>query len=262
MPGGPDGLDLKRVSDAAWGAVFPSLIKGKYAARMARSDADMGRVQALRALCFDCAAPLDADGFDVGRLHVLIEERASGALVCCFRLLPLSGAGLPDSYAAQFYRLERLCAYPGTMMELGRFCVHPKWSDPDIVRLAWAALTDQVDRRGVALLFGCSSFAGVDTAPYLDAFALLKARHLAPARWRPGVKAGEVFRYGVEVKGKPDLSKAMQGMPPLLRSYLMMGGWVSDHAVVDRQMNTLHVFTGLEIGAIPAARKRLLRALI
>ena len=40
----------------------------------------------------------------------------------------------------------------------------------------------------------------------------------------------------------------------------MMGGWVSDHAVVDEKMNTLHVFTGVEIGAIPAARKRLLRA--
>ena len=49
-------------------------------------------------------------------------------------------------------------------------------------------------------------------------------------------------------------------MPPLLRTYLIMGGWVSDHAVVDRQMNTLHVFTGLEIGAIPPARKKLLRA--
>ena len=42
----------------------------------------------------------------------------------------------------------------------------------------------------------------------------------------------------------------------------MMGGWVSDHAVVDRQMGTLHVFTGLEIGAIPESRKRLLRALV
>ena len=49
-------------------------------------------------------------------------------------------------------------------------------------------------------------------------------------------------------------------MPPLLRTYLSMGGWVSDHAVVDRQMNTLHVFTGVEISAIPPARKRLLRA--
>ena len=53
----------------------------------------------------------------------------------------------------------------------------------------------------------------------------------------------------------------MRHMPPLLRTYLMMGGWVSDHAVIDRQMGTLHVFTGVEIRAIPAARQRLLRAL-
>jgi putative hemolysin len=53
----------------------------------------------------------------------------------------------------------------------------------------------------------------------------------------------------------------MRRMPPLLKTYLMMGGWVSDHAVVDAQMNTLHVFTGVEIGSIPPARKRLLRAL-
>ena len=39
----------------------------------------------------------------------------------------------------------------------------------------------------------------------------------------------------------------MLRMPPLLRTYLLMGGWVSDHAVVDRHMDTLHVFTGLEI---------------
>ena len=50
-------------------------------------------------------------------------------------------------------------------------------------------------------------------------------------------------------------------MPPLLRTYLLMGGWASDHAVVDRQLNTMHVFKGVEVGAISAARKRLLRAL-
>ena len=49
-------------------------------------------------------------------------------------------------------------------------------------------------------------------------------------------------------------------MPPLLRSYLAMGGWVSDHAVVDPVLRTMHVFTGVEIGTIPPARQRLLRA--
>jgi len=38
-----------------------------------------------------------------------------------------------------------------------------------------------------------------------------------------------------------------------------MGGWVSDHAVVDHEMHTLHVFTGLEIAAIPIVRAKALR---
>ena len=95
-----------------------------------------------------------------------------------------------------------------------------------------------------------------------EAFAMLRARHLAPERWLPRIKAPDVFRFAERLRSIPDARRAMLCMPPLLRTYLLMGAWVSDHAVVDRQMNTLHVFTGLEIGAIPASRKRLLRALV
>jgi putative hemolysin len=88
---------------------------------------------------------------------------------------------------------------------------------------------------------------------------MLKERHLAPQRWLPRVKAPDVFRFARGLRRKPDAKRAMLTMPPLLRSYLAMGGWVSDHAVVDRDLNTLHVFTGLEIRALPEARARLLR---
>ena len=145
------------------------------------------------------------------------------------------------------------------MLELGRFCVHPDWKDPDILRLAWGRLAGEVDEQRAGLLFGCSSFAGVEADAYRDAFALLNARHLAPAHWLPRVKAPEVIRFATQAQ--PDARAGLQTLPPLLRSYLAMGGWVSDHAVVDRTMNTLHVFTGLEIAAIPPGRKRLLRAL-
>ena len=57
-----------------------------------------------------------------------------------------------------------------------------------------------------------------------------------------------------------DRDAALRGLPPLLRSYLAMGGWVSDHAVVDRDLNTLHVFTAVEISSIPAERAETLRA--
>ena len=238
------------------------LEKGRYRARQTDDPADIAAAQALRARCFGLNTAADHDSFDVKSVHILLEDSTDGTLVCCFRLLPLQGRDLPNSYAAQFYELSALAAYDGLMMEVGRFCITPDRTDPDILRLAWAAMTDYVDRAGVGMLFGCSSFAGVETAQYLDAFAVLRARHLAPKRWLPQIKAPDVFRSAAKLRRKPDMKQAMLRMPPLLRSYLMMGGWVSDHAVVDRQMNTLHVFTGLEIGAIPAARKRLLRALV
>ncbi len=234
----------------------------RYAARAAITAADVAAALALRRRCFTPIAGQDGDAFDARTTHMLIEDRASGALVCCFRLLLLRGADLTQSYAAQYYDLSALQDYDGMLMELGRFCIDPNRRDPDILRVAWGAMTNFVDANDVRLLFGCSSFAGVDPARHLDAFAMLRARHLAPPRWRPGIRAPEICRFGARLRRKPDAKKAMIAMPPLLRTYLMMGGWVSDHAVVDHQMNTLHVFTGLEIDAIPESRKRLLRALV
>jgi putative hemolysin len=239
-----------------------SLLRGRYRARMAETDADLTRAQSLRTLSFRGPdAALDADAFDPICAHVLVEEVRSGTLVACFRMLPLTdGCEISRSYSAQFYDLAALSAYPGRMVEMGRFCIHPDWRDPDILRVAWGAMTAYVDREGVEMLFGCSSFHGIEAEGYADAFAMLKEAHLAPKRWLPRVKAPNVFRFAQKLRRrKPDLRQAMLAMPPLLRTYLMMGGWVSDHAVVDRDLNTLHVFTGLEIAAIPPARARLLR---
>lgn len=234
------------------------LKRGRYRACQATTPQDIAAAQALRARCFGLAR--DTDIFDSLCTHILIRRVSDDAVVCCFRMMPLSGSEISRSYSAQYYELDALAGFSGKMVEMGRFCIDPDLGDPDILRVAWGAMTVYVDANGVELLFGCSSFAGTETAEYLDAFAMLKARHLAPKRWLPRVKAPHVFRFAARLRRKPDAKKAMMRMPPLLRTYLMMGGWVSDHAVVDDQMNTLHVFTGVEIGAIPAARKRLLRA--
>lgn len=237
-----------------------SLTRGRYRVSQASTAAHIAEAQALRARCF--RVQRDRDAFDSQCTHILIRRTNDDALVCCFRMMPLCGAEIWRSYSAQYYALDALAAYDGRMVEMGRFCVDPQVNDPDILRVAWGAMTAYVDENGVELLFGCSSFAGTETAAYLDAFAMLKARHLAPKRWLPKIKSPHVFRFAARLRRKPDAKKAQAGMPPLLRTYLMMGGWVSDHAVVDARMNTLHVFTGVEIGAIPAARKRLLRAVL
>ncbi|NHF71736.1 GNAT family N-acetyltransferase [Paracoccus xiamenensis] len=244
------------------------LNRGHLQAREAVETADLQAAQRLRWLAFmgkrgatDDGSAIDADGYDADCRHVLIEDRRSGQLLGTFRFLHLqSGAEIGRSYSARYYDLDRLGGFPGPMVEMGRFCIHPEHSDPDILRLAWGAMTRYVDDHGIQLLFGCSSFVGTDAQGYADAFAMLRERHLAPRRWLPRVKAPNVFRFARALaRFKPDPRRAQAGLPPLLRSYLIMGGWVSDHAVVDEQMNTLHVFTGLEIAAIPQARQRLLR---
>ncbi|MGJ8546714.1 MAG: GNAT family N-acetyltransferase [Sulfitobacter sp.] len=239
-----------------------NLTKGRYQAHSLRGPDDLADARALRVLCFGPGEATTPDRFDEDAVQVLIRDYRSGQLVCTYRLREYRADQVSSSYAAQFYGLERLSQYEGVMLELGRFCIHPDLKDPDVLRFAWAVVTGLVDERGVQMLFGCSSFWGTDAQRYRDAFGLLKARHLAPGQWQPQIKAPEVYRYADEVTGRPNAQKAQASMPPLLRTYLLMGGWVSDHAVIDRGLGTLHVFTGLEIGTIPEPRKRLLRALV
>lgn len=243
------------------------LARGAYVARFAVTGEDLARCQRLRYLCFveDAGGVgrndgLETDAFDARCDHVFIENRA-GDVVCSFRVIfAKSGAGILQSYSAQYYDLERLSFYEKPILELGRFCVSPDVSDPDVLRIAWGMLAKIVDARSVGLLFGCSSFAGTDGAEYHAAFKLLAGNHQAPKVWAPAVKAEQVIRF--ETTGGALVRKtAMEQLPALLKTYLSMGGWVSDHAVVDGQMNTLHVFTGLEITKIPAARASALRAI-
>ena len=242
---------------------------GGYRARLAEGEDDLRRCQRLRHLAFFERRGLarrdgervDADPFDAICDHVMIESSATSALVASFRMLSLSdGSGIGRSYSARHYDLSRLRAFPERMVEIGRFCIHPDHRDPAILRIAWGAMVRHVEAEGVRLLFGCSSFHGLDLDAHRDAFALLKEHHLAPRRWQPGVKAPMVVPFARLLRtARPDWRLAMRRMPPLLRSYLVMGGWVSDHAVIDTELDTLHVFTGVEVSRIPKRRAETLR---
>lgn len=234
--------------------------EGWLRARLAATDRDIEAAQKLRHLAFagSSADGRDADSYDAESLHLMIECRADGRLLATCRLrVHCDGTGLPSCYSGQFYDLAALRARRGPMLELGRFCTHPSGQDPDILRLAWAALTRIVDSEGIELMFGCSSFAGIEPAAFHHALAALACHHVGPADMRPAKLWAETVDL---CAGAYDARLARAQMPPLLRGYLGMGGWVSDHAVVDRALGTLHVFTAVEIASIPPARTRLLRA--
>jgi len=147
--------------------------RGGYTVRFATTPSDLERAQQLRHLCFVQNAGrdplpngLEQDRFDAVCRHVLIEDAAK-KLVCSYRVLAFgSGADIHTSYSAQYYDLEQLIGYDLPMIELGRFCIDPTVSDPDVLRIAWGMLAAFVDLHGAGLLFGCSSFAGTNASAY------------------------------------------------------------------------------------------------
>ena len=234
---------------------------GRYRARFASNEIDVSAAQSLRYQCFNLSnkVELDVDEFDILCRHVLIENLESEKLICCYRIMIFdNGKEISSSYSSQFYDLKAIESYPDPMIEVGRFCVHPETNDPSVTLTAWAALAQIVDQNQTQLLFGCSSFEGIEKEKYLDSFALLRDRYIAPDHWRPKIKAAQVFCYSKDLIDKVDKKKALLNMPPLLKTYLSMGAWVSDHAVVDLKMKTLHLFTGMEISKIPESRKQFL----
>ena len=234
---------------------------GRYRARYASSQIDVLAAQSLRYQCFNLSNKdeLDVDEFDALCQHVLIENLETEKLICCYRILKFdTGKNISSSYSSQFYDLKAIENFTEPMIEVGRFCIDPEENDPSVVLTAWAALAQIVVHNQTELLFGCSSFEGIEKEKYFDSFALLRDRHMAPDHWRPKIKAAQVFCYSKDLIYKVDKKKALLNMPPLLKTYLSMGAWVSDHAVVDLNMKTLHLFTGMEISKIPKSRKKFL----
>ena len=234
---------------------------GRYRARYASSQIDVLAAQSLRYQCFNLSNKdeLDVDEFDALCQHVLIENLETEKLICCYRILNFdTGKNISSSYSSQFYDLKVIESFAEPMIEVGRFCIDPSVNDPSVVLTAWGALAQIVKQNQTGLIFGCSSFEGTEKEKYIDSFALLRDRYMAPDHWRPKIKAKQVFCYSKDLIYKVDKKKALLNMPPLLKTYLSMGAWVSDHAVVDLNMKTLHLFTGMEISKIPKSRKKFL----
>jgi len=235
----------------------------RYLLRRAADREDLRRLQALRGLCFSGRRGVtEGDALDVRCLHGMVIRRATGALVGGFRLQVFPGGdALAGSYSAGFYDLAGLAALPGVKAELGRVCVAPGRNDPEILRLIWAGVARIVTLREVRTLFGCPSFPGTDPAAHAAAFAWLAAHRAAPADWRPVPPAGRPDRVMLAGAPVPAEMAALRGMPPALRFYLGLGGRVSDHAVIDRDMGTCHVLAALQLDDIPPGRLRLLARL-
>ncbi len=188
----------------------------------------------------------DFDRYDDVCDHLLVFdlERGSGpeGVVGTYRLTRRQAAALRGGfYTADEYDVSTLLAYPGNILELGRSCVDSKYRTRMTMQLLWRGIATYVTHFDLALMFGCASFPGTDPAALRHSLGYLYHYHLAPPGLRPVAVPERYVDMRTCEQSEVDPKRAMSELPPLIKGYLRLGGFVGDGAVIDDQFNTTDV---------------------
>jgi len=230
---------------------------GPLQVRLAETAADIDAVQALRYRIFYeslGARPLpemlrrrrDFDRFDHGCDHLLVLDhgngRGSNAVVGTYRMLRRAAARrLGGFYSAGEYDIRPLVAHQGEILELGRSCVDAAYRQRPVMQLLWNGIAAYVFHYDVTLMFGCASLPGTDPDALATPLSYLHYYHLAPSALRPrALNERYIDMHRLSI-GAIDPGRALVALPPLIKGYLRLGGFVGEGAVIDEQFNTTDV---------------------
>ena len=189
---------------------------------------------------------LEFDFYDDYADHLLVFDRQLGdgprAVIGTYRLMRRPQAERAGQfYTVDEYDISSLLAYDGEIMELGRSCVAAQYRTGAIMQLLWRGIAEYVLHFDVQVMFGCGSMHGTDPDALAPHLSYLYHHHLAPPALRP-VAVPE--RY-VDMNRLPleefNPKRALAKLPPLIKGYLRLGGFVGDGAVVDYEFNTTDV---------------------
>lgn len=234
------------------------LTMGDLAVRLASSPEDIEAAQALRWQIFyqeGDATPSeemsrlgrDFDVFDDVCDHLLVVDRSLGdgpkSVVGTYRLIRRPAAAKRGGfYSRGEYDIDRVVAWPGKVLELGRSCVSAPYRGRPLMQLLWRGIAAYVFKHDIELMFGCASMPGVNPDALALPLSYLHHNHLAPE----ALRARALPELYVDMNRMPadqiDLREALAVLPPLIKGYMRLGGWVGEGAVIDHQFGTTDVF--------------------
>lgn len=254
MSSNPRLLTAPRPPD---GPTISPIQAGRLVARLAETPEELDAAQALRYRVFYeemTARPTDEmaernrdfDRFDPLCDHLLVinEDRTDipCGVVGTYRLLRRSVADQHDGfYSSAEYDISPLLSVEGEIMELGRSCVDPANRNRPTMQLLWQAIADYVKVHEIAAMFGCASVPGANPAESATVLSYLYHYHLAPEPFRPVALPERYVDMRLVEKDAIDQRRALRDVPPMIKGYLRLGGFIGDGAVVDEQFDTTDV---------------------
>lgn len=238
-------------------AGFGELRAGNLGVRIAISAEEIDAAQALRYRIFygemgahaddvTAASLRDSDAFDPVADHLLVLDHNLGegasAVVGTYRLIRRQAAAkVGGFYSASEYDVTPLVSRPGPVLELGRSCVDSQYRGRPTMQLLWGGIAAYVAKHNIEVMFGCASLPGVDPDALAVPLTYLYADHLAPEELRPRAVPERFVDMNRMDPALIDRRAALADLPPLIKGYLRLGGFVGDGAVIDPQFNTTDV---------------------
>ena len=236
---------------------FGELRAGQLGVRIAATAAERDAAQALRYRIFyremgatpdDRAARLqrDVDMFDDVADHLLVIDHAVSSgprgIIGTYRLVQNEAAArVGHFYTASEYDISTITGFPGRLLELGRSCIDRRYRGRAAMQLLWRGIAAYVFLHRIDVMFGCASLPGTDPERLSNELTYLHHNHLAP----PALRLRAVPERYVEMRrcdpALLDHKRAQLQLPPLIKGYLRLGGFIGDGAVVDTQFNTTDV---------------------
>ncbi len=238
-------------------APFPELRAGNLGVRIAVDPAEVDAVQALRYRVFynemGARADLitnrdqrDRDAYDAVADHLLVVDHAIGpgpeGVVGTYRLIRRDAARkIGQFYSADEYDISKIERTQGGLMELGRSCVDAQYRNRAVMQLLWGGIAAYVFHYKIDLMFGCASLPGIEPDALAAELSYLYYYHLAPPALRPRALPHRYVEMRRLDREEIDPKRALAALPPLIKGYLRLGGFVGDGAVIDAQFNTTDV---------------------
>ncbi len=243
--------------DLAMSGPFTEIRSGDLGVRIAMDAAEVDAVQALRyrvfyeelGACPDAATTAsrrDRDNYDTVADHLLVVDHALGegaaGVVGTYRLIQREAADrIGNFYSSDEYDITGIEASPGRILELGRSCVDDGHRNRAVMQLLWRGIAAYVFQNKIELMFGCASLPGTDPDALAMELTYLYYNHLAPAAIRPRALPHRFVEMRRLDRDAIDSRAALNKLPPLIKGYLRLGGFVGDGAVIDPQFNTTDV---------------------
>jgi putative hemolysin len=225
--------------------------------RLAESEAEIVAAQELRYRVFYeemsasptpemAASRRDFDSFDPFCDHLIVIDARKGSgpagIVATYRLLRRPGAEKRGQfYSIDEYDISTIVAHPGQILELGRSCVDAAYRSKAVMQLLWKGISDYVFHFNIEIMFGCASFPGTEPSQHATTLSYLHHRHLAPPQFRPRAIPSRYVSMDMKPISGIDERRALAALPPLIKGYLRLGGFVGDGAVIDHQFGTIDV---------------------